>query len=309
MALGPVEITLAAIYALLVAATVTVAVLRRVRPAADLGELAARVRTWWVIVTVITLALLLGRTAVIGLFAFVSYLALKEYLSLIPTRRADRRVLFWAYLSIPVQYLWIGVSWYGMFIIFIPLYMFLFLPMRMVTVGETRGFLKAVGTLHWGLMITVFAVSHLAYLVTLPAAPGWPAAGRGVLLYLLILTEGNDVAQYLWGKALGRTRAAPTVSPGKTTAGLLGGLGTTTAVAVLLAPHLTPLSAAHAAMAGVIVSLGGFMGDLTISAVKRDVGVKDSGDTLPGHGGILDRLDSLTYAAPLFVHFLRFLYT
>ena len=257
----------------------------------------------------VTLALLLGRTAVIVLFAFVSYLALKEYLSLIPTRRADRRVLFWAYLSIPVQYLWIGVSWYGMFIIFIPLYMFLFLPMRMVTVGETRGFLKAVGTLHWGLMITVFAVSHLAYLVTLPAAPGWPAAGRGVLLYLLILTEGNDVAQYLWGKALGRTRAAPTVSPGKTTAGLLGGLGTTTVLAVLLAPRLTPLSVGHAALAGVIVSLGGFMGDLTISAVKRDVGVKDSGDALPGHGGILDRLDSLTYAAPLFVHFLRFLYT
>ena len=241
-------------------------------------------------------------------FALVSFLALKEYFSLIPTRRADRRVLFWAYLTIPLQYIWIAKAWYGMFIIFVPVYAFLFLPMRMVIIGETRNFLRAVGTLHWGLMTTVFSISHVAFLLVLPPEKNPAAAGAGLILFLVFLTQFNDVGQYIWGKMLGRHKVVPKVSPNKTWEGLIGGVATTTVLAALLASWLTPLDLKEAIFAGLLIGLSGFVGDVTISALKRDVGAKDSGSLLPGHGGILDRIDSLTYTAPLFFHFVYYLH-
>ncbi len=301
--------TLAGIYALLVVATVVVWALRKAKPAADFSELTARIRTWWVMVAVFTLAIVVSRAVSLIFFAFLSFLALKEYLSLISTRRSDRRVLFWAYFAILVQYYWVYSAWYGMFIVFIPVYMLLFLPMRMILVGETQGFLKAIGTLHWGLMVTVFSISHLAFLLVLPEEVNPHGGSAALVLYAVGLTQLNDVAQYLWGKSFGRRPVVPTVSPKKTIEGLLGGMATTIALAVVLAPWLTPFSRRDAVIAGVILSLGGFIGDVVISAVKRDLGIKDSGTLLPGHGGILDRVDSLTYTAPLFFHFVRYLYT
>lgn len=300
-------IGLGGIFVLLVVATIVVWLIRRAKPGVDLGDVPARIRSWWLMVAIFTFAMVLDRRVSLAFFALVSFLALKEYLSLIPTRRADRSVLLWAYLAIPVQYLWIGLEWYGMFIIWIPVYMFLFLPMRMVLIGTTEGFLRAAGTLHWGLMTTVFSVSHVAFLLVLPTEINPHGGGPALVLYLVFLTQFNDVAQFLWGKTLGRNKVVPTVSPGKTVEGLLGGLGTTVVLAVVLAPYLTPFTRGWAAIAGVIIGLGGFIGDVVISALKRDLGVKDSGDLLPGHGGILDRIDSLTYTAPLFFHFVYYL--
>ena len=296
------------VFGLLLVATAVVALLARRHPERNATELRLRVRTWWLIVAVFTAAVAFNKTVSIVVLAFVSFLAFKEYLSLIPTRRADHRVLLWAYLAIPFQYYWVGIAWYGMFIIFIPVYAFLFLPMRMVMIGETQGFLRAAGTLHWGLMITVFGLSHMAYLLALPDAANPAGASVGLLLYLVFLTEINDVAQYIWGKSFGRRKVTPTVSPNKTVEGMVGGVLTTTVLAVLLAPWLTPLSSLESVAAGALIGIAGFIGDVTISAVKRDIGVKDSGNTLPGHGGILDRLDSLTYTAPLFFHFIRYLH-
>ena len=300
-------IGLGGIFALLIVATAIVWIIRGAKPDLDLGDVPPRIRSWWVMVAVFTVAMVLDRTISLFFFAFVSFLALKEYLSLIPTRRADRSVLLWAYLAIPVQYLWIGLEWYGMFIIWIPVYMYLFLPMRMVLIGTTDGFLRAAGTLHWGLMTTVFSISHVAFLLVLSPEVNPNGGGPALVLYLVFLTQFNDVAQFLWGKAIGRRKVGPKVSPGKTVGGLLGGLGTTIVLAVLLAPYLTPFTRGWAATAGVIIGLGGFIGDIVISALKRDLGVKDSGDLLPGHGGILDRIDSLTYTAPLFFHFVYYL--
>jgi phosphatidate cytidylyltransferase len=217
-------------------------------------------------------------------------------------------VLFWAYLAIPVQYLWIGMRWYGMFIVFVPVFAFLLLPMRMVLIGETEGFLRAAGTLHWGLMATVFSLSHVAFLLVLPQGLNPHGGGPGLVLYLVFLTEFNDVAQYLWGRTLGRHKVIPKVSPGKTVEGLLGGVSTTIALAWLLAPWLTPFSTGEALLAGVVIGLGGFVGDVVISALKRDLHIKDSGTLLPGHGGILDRIDSLSYTAPLFFHLVWYLH-
>jgi len=300
--------TLAGIFTVLVLASAAVFGLTRARPEADFAELGARVRSWWVMAAIFGLALVLSRTVSLIFLGFVSFLALKEYLSLIPTRRADRRVLFWAYLAIPVQFYWVGIAWYGVFIIFIPVYMFLLIPVRMVIQGATEGFLRAVGTLHWGLMVTVFSLSHAAYLLVLPGAGNPGAGGAGLLLFLVVLTQANDVFQYLWGKALGRRPVLPKVSPNKTWEGLVGGVATTIVLAAGLSLVLTPFSLGHGLLAGAIIGLAGFCGDVTISAVKRDLGVKDTGGLLPGHGGVLDRVDSLTFTAPLFFHFTNYLY-
>jgi len=300
--------SLAGLYGLLGIASLAQFVLRQRHPEKDYTELSQRIRSWWVMVSVFTAAMLLSRTVSLVFFGFISFLALKEYLSIIPTRRADRRVLFWAYLAIPVQYYWIGIGWYGMFIIFIPVFMFLFLPLRMIIIGETQSFLRAIGTLHWGLMTTVFSISHVAFLLMLPAIDSSAAGGAGLVLYLVFLTQFNDVAQYIWGKLLGRHKVVPRVSPNKTWEGFDGGVATTTVLAVLLAPLLTPFDWPMAIAAGLIIGIAGFVGDVTISALKRDIGVKDSGSLLPGHGGILDRIDSLTYTAPLFFHFIHYFY-
>lgn len=259
-------------------------------------------------VIIFSVAILLSRNISISFFALISFLAFKEYTSLIPTRRADRRVLFWAYLAIPIQYLWVGYAWYGMFIIFVPVYMFLFMPMRMVLIGETKDFLRAAGTLHWGLMIMLFSISHLAFLLNL-SSPNHPEVhGAGLVLFLVILTQLNDVCQFLWGKSFGKHKIIPKVSPNKTWEGFVGGICTTSILAAILSQWLTPFSIYMGLLAGFIIGISGFIGDVVISSLKRDLGVKDSGSLLPGHGGILDRIDSLTYTAPLFFHFTYYLY-
>jgi phosphatidate cytidylyltransferase len=298
-----VRLVMAGILGLLVVASVVAWRLTKRGPAEKYLELVQRIRSWWVMVAVFAIAIAIDRRLSIAFFAFVSFLALKEYFSLIPTRRADRRVLFWAYLSIPLQYFWVYRGWYGIFIVFIPVWMALVVPARMVLIGETRDFLRAVGTIQWGVLTMVFGISHQAYLLVLP-----PEGGAALVLYLVVLTQLNDVAQYVWGKTLGRHKVVPTVSPNKTVEGLIGGIVTTTVLAVLLAPLLTPLTQAHTIAAGLMIGAGGFLGDITISAVKRDIGVKDAGTMLPGHGGVLDRINSLTFTAPMFFHFVRFYY-
>jgi len=300
--------SLAGLFLLLIIASSISFVLKKANPEKNYTELVQRVNSWWVMVSVFALAMVLDRTVSLFFFGLISFLALKEFLSIIPTRRADRRVLFWAYLSIPFQYYWVSQEWYGMFIIFIPVYIFLLLPMRMVIIGETRDFLRAAGTLHWGLMTLVFSISHIAYLLVLPENESFNAGGAGLVLFLVFLTQFNDVSQYVWGKLFGKHKIIPKVSPNKTWQGFLGGVFTTTLLAVLLSSWLTPLSLELAVAAGLIISIAGFIGDVTISALKRDIGVKDSGSLLPGHGGILDRVDSLTYTSPLFFHFIYYFY-
>ena len=315
-----VRLVLLGVFAVLLVASAVSIALIKLKPQKNWSELRARIRTWWVIAGLVAGSLLLSPQAAIWFFALVSFLALKEFFSLIPTRRADRRVMFWAYAAIPVQYAWIATGQYGMFIIFVPVYLFLLLPTRMILIGETKGFLQAIATVQWGLMGTVFFLSHATYLLVLNigehprVTPAWPDdqvshyPGPGLLLLLLILTQSNDVAQFMWGKSFGKHKISPTVSPNKTVEGFLGGLGTTVFLATLLGPAMTMFDYPRAAIAGLIIGVTGLLGDLNISALKRDLGVKDAGATLPGHGGVLDRIDSLIFTAPVFFHFVRFCY-
>ncbi|PQA89623.1 phosphatidate cytidylyltransferase [Hyphococcus luteus] len=297
---------IAVIYALLIAASVIVAVMKRKQPGAVTEELSRRVTSWWFMITIFSVAIVTNRVVSTVFLGFVTFLAFKEYLSLIPTRRVDRVILLFAYWAIPAQFLFAHLNSYGLFLTFIPVWMFLFLPMAMTLMGKTEGFLRAVGTLSWGLMITVFALSHTAMLLAADKSVAGPAGGAGLLLFLVALTQFNDVAQFTWGRLFGKHKIAPQVSPKKTWEGFLGGLGSTVVGAAIAGPFLTPMPFYYAGVAGAIIAVAGFLGDITISSFKRDLGVKDSGGLIPGHGGILDRVDSLIYAAPVFYHAMHF---
>ncbi len=270
-------------------------------------ELKDRMNSWWIIIGFFIVGAMLHTTAAMFFFGFLSYLALKEYFTLIPSRQTDRRVMFYAYLSIIPQYYFAGIGWYGMFIIWIPVFLFLFLPFRQILTGETKGFLENTSRVQWGLMMFVFGLSHLAYMITLKPLPGSTVGGTELVLYLVLLTELNDILQYIWGKSIGRRKIIPKVSPNKTVEGFLGAFVSIMFLAVIFS-FLTPFTWLEALIAGMIISWSGFIGDVVISMVKRDIGVKDSGNMLPGHGGILDRVDSLTYTAPLFFHYVYYLH-
>ncbi len=192
-----------------------------------------------------------------------------------------------------------------MFVLWIPLYMFLLLPAVLVLRGETRGFVSSSGQIHWGLMAFVFGLSHVPMLLRLPEGDIVGATGRELVLFLVFVVEAGDVSQYLWGKAVGRRKVMPQVSPNKTWAGLVGGIVTVSLLSTTLL-FLTPFNAWQIVVVTAITTVAGFFGDVVMSAVKRDFGVKDFGTLLPGHGGALDRVDSLVWAAPVFLHLTRF---
>lgn len=298
---------MAAIVLLLIIGTVVYLFLSRRNPNNDYRELKLRIRSWWMMIGIVFVVLHLPIQYTLMFIAFLSFMALKEFLSIVPTRMTDRRVIFWAYLSIPFQYYWLSMGWYGVYIIFIPIYMFLYLPMVAVLIGDTKGFIRSAGIIHWALMLTVFCISHMAYLLVLPSR-NLDAGSMGMLLFLLVFTQFNDVCQYVWGKNFGKHKIVPKVSPNKTWEGFIGGAATIMFTSYFVAPYLTPLASVQGLVAGMIIAFSGFIGDLVISSVKRDLQIKDTSQFIPGHGGILDRIDSLMFTAPLFFHYIYYLY-
>lgn len=257
-----------------------------------------------IIFTVAVCSCVVGAYLLIGL---LSYLALKEFFSFTPTRTTDRKVILWAYCSIPIQLYIIYSHWVVLFYLFIPLYVFLLITVRMVIASNTDGFLKSLATIQWGLMTSVYALGYLALILTIPFKYN-PAGGSvGLLFYILLITVTNDFMQMFCGKAFGKHKIIPKVSPNKTWEGFLGGVIATTIFSMVVAPFLTPFSSLQAAFAGFVLAIAGFFGDVAMSAVKRDMGVKDTSSLIPGHGGVLDRFDSLIFTAPLFFHYFAYI--
>jgi phosphatidate cytidylyltransferase len=267
--------------------------------------------SWWVIAVLVGGALLLGWQATAVLFALISFLALKEYLTLAPTRKEDRVIVLLAYLSVILNYGLIFVDGvlfedsYQVYLILVPVYLFLATAAAMAWIGRTDGYLATVGIVHWGVVVCVYNLGYVAFLMRTPDSEA-PAGAAGLVFFLLFITQLNDVAQYCWGKALGRRKITPKVSPNKTWEGAIGGWLTSAGVFYLLAPYFTPLTPPQAAVMGVVVPMAGFFGDITMSAIKRDLGVKDTSRLIPGHGGALDRLDSLTFTAPIYFHLMAY---
>lgn len=300
------------VFAVLTAAS-ALGFLLRARPGAEasramLDNLNARLRAWWAMLVLLALAFWIGRLGVILLFAFISFQCLREFISLTYTRRGDHFALLSGFfVFLPLQYILIATNWYGLFTVLIPVYAFLLIPIFAAVHEDTTRFLERMAKLQWGLMICIYSISHVPALMTLEI-PGY--AGRNALLvvFLLLTVQSSDVFQYVWGKLLGRHRLAPRISPSKTVEGLVGGVLTATAVGAALW-WITPFTPWQAALMALTVNILGFFGGFVLSAIKRDRGVKDWGTLIEGHGGMLDRVDSISFSAPIFFHLVRWGWT
>jgi phosphatidate cytidylyltransferase len=272
------------------------------------GNLNARIKAWWVMVALIGLAFALGKAGVIALFGLASFAALREFLTLTRTRRGDHLALAAAFFVVlPLQYYLISIEWYGLYSILIPVYVFLLLPIVAALRGDTANFMRRIAEVQWGLMISVYCVSHVPALTTLPI-PGFADRSLLLIAFLILVVQSSDVLQYVWGKLLGRHQIAPSLSPSKTVEGFAGGVASATLLGAALW-WITPFSPWQAAIMALVINLMGFCGGLVMSAIKRDRGVKDWGQMIEGHGGMLDRLDSVIFAAPIFFHLTRYWWT
>jgi phosphatidate cytidylyltransferase len=299
------------VLALLVVASIAGWILgRRVTSAsgrATVDNINARIRAWWVMAAIFLVALTTGTVASIALFTLMSFLALREFVTLVPTTRGDHRALFWSFFIVtPVQYSLIWLQWYGLFSILIPVYVSIFLAIRLALAGDTERFLERAATHQWALMICVYFVSYVPALLML-RIPGYERQGPKLMFFLVLVVQLSDVLQYVWGKSLGSRPVAPSISPNKTWEGLVGGLASATALGAAVW-WATPFSPAAAALMAFVLTTMGFAGGLIMSAIKRDRGVKDYGALIGGHGGMLDRIDSLCFAAPIFFHLIRYFY-
>jgi phosphatidate cytidylyltransferase len=273
-----------------------------------MANVMARIATWWVLCAVFAFSLALGGGAVVVLFALLSFLALREFITLMPTDRADHRtLLLTCFVITPLQYYLIAIGWYGLFSILIPVYAFLVIPSRNALAGETRHFLERTSMVQWALMVCTYCLSYAPALLML-YIPGYVGHNVKLLFYFLMVVQLSDVFQYVWGKLLGRHPIAPQVSPNKTWEGFLGGVGTAILIGTAL-NWLTPFNRWQALGMSTVITLMGFAGGLTMSAIKRDRGVKDYGTLVIGHGGVLDRIDSICFSAPVFFHLTRYFFT
>jgi len=300
------------VLALLVIATLVGQWLRlRVRSEAGaktVQNLNARTKAWWFMVIIFLLAMLTGSVGTVILFGLTSFLALREFITLTPTKLGDHRTLFWVFFLItPLQYWLVASGWYGLFVVMIPVYAFLFVPLRSALVGDCERFLERAAKIQWGLMICVYCVSHAPALLFLKI-PGYEGQNGKLLFYFVLIVQISDVLQYVWGKTVGRRKIAPLVSPNKTWGGFLGGVATATLIGAGLwwATPFTPWQSAGMSLA---ITFMGFAGGLVMSAIKRDRGVKDYGTLIEGHGGVMDRIDSICFAAPVFFHMTRYFFT
>jgi phosphatidate cytidylyltransferase len=266
-----------------------------------------RIKAWWVMVILIGIAFLFGKIGVIVLFAAASFTALREFVTLTETRRGDHYALLAAFFVIlPLQYILIGAGWYGLYSIFIPVYAFLLMPIIAAIRGDTTRFMDRIAVAQWALMLAVFCLSHVPALLTLNI-PGYEGRGLLLIAFLVLVVQSSDVLQYVFGKLYGERKIKPSLSPSKTWEGFVGGVAAASLIGSALW-WITPFAVWQALLMALVINLMGFLGGLVMSAIKRDRGVKDWGHMIEGHGGVLDRLDSVIFAAPVFFHLTRYFF-
>jgi phosphatidate cytidylyltransferase len=272
---------------------------------ATIDNLNARTRAWWVMVAVLAACFLLGPTATLVLFAVASVFALREFVTLTPTRPGDHMPLVACfYVMLPVQYWLIWYGWYGLFAVFLPVYGFLSLPVLMAMSGDTDGFLERVTKIQWGVLITVYCISYVPAILLLDVH-GDADQKLLLIIYLLLVVQISDVLQYVFGKLFGKHAIAPRVSPSKTVEGFIGGGLSAIGIGTALW-RITPFTPLQACAMSAVIVISGFLGGLSLSAAKRSLGAKDWGSMIEGHGGMLDRFDSVSFAAPVFFHLCRY---
>ena len=302
---GEIQIVISIILGILVLSSLLFGIWGMFSSSAGLTELKTRTKSWWIMATLFLLAAVISPIITYIGIGFLSFAALREFYSVIQLRKSDRVGMLWCYLAIPIQYYLAYMGWYGLFIIFIPVFMFIWIPFVLVLAGETKMIMTSMAGLPTSLMLCVFGLSHMAYLISLPELPDFNAGGKGLLLFLIFITQINDVMQFIWGKLLGRHKILPKVSPNKTWEGFIGGMLSSIVIGYFMS-FLTPLNDWQVILVSFMIAGVGFIGDVVVSAIKRDMGVKDMGEAIPGHGGVLDRIDSLSMTTPIFFHLVYF---
>ena len=265
----------------------------------------ARLLGWWGMIVVYLCSTLLGQSSTYVLFGLSSFWALREFITLTPTRLADHRALFLSFfVVIPVHYYLLAIGWYNFFIVFIPVYAFLILPARSAVVGDCEKFLERAAKIQWGLMVCVYCLSYTPAILTLDI-PDYEGQTAKLLFWFVLVVEANDVLQFLWGQTIGRHKIAPKVSPNRTWEGFVGGTACAIALGVALY-KVTPFTPSEAAWMSLAITMMGFAGGITMSAIKRDRGIRAFGTGLAGQGGVLDRIEAICFAAPIFFHLARY---
>jgi len=297
----------------LTAATVVGQMLRRqteigVNPAV-VEQFNLRIRSWWLLTAMLAVGSLSDSPQVtVWLFAGLSFWALREFVTLTPTRVADHRTMFWVFFVFtPLHFYLVAKGLYEAYTVMIPVYAFLFIPARTALAGDFKRYLERCATIQAGLMICVYSLSHAPALLSLDIEVAHEKYNSfRLLLFFFIIVALSDAFHYVCEKLLGKHPIAPAISQNKTWEGFLGGMGSASLCGMALY-GTTPFEPAEAAMMAAIISSMGYAGGLTMSAIKRDRGVKDYGTLLVGHPGVLDRIDSICFAAPVFYHVTRYL--
>lgn len=284
------------------------------------GKFNQRVTFWFMISVLLAVSLLLGRIPTVILFGLLSFWALREFITMTPTRRGDHRTLFWVFLGFtPLQYVLVAMDQYDLFTVVIPVYASLFIPGRIAFTGDRENFLERSAKIQFGLLICVYALSHAAALLNLNFVSWdpmqekeipWSGQSAGVLLFFMIIVQVSEALHFVWDRLFGKHIIASDINETKTWEGLIGAAISSAVIGILL--HLLPITPFQwygAALMAVVISVMASSGSMTMSAIKRDRGVKDYGSLVQGHVGILDRIDSICFAAPIYFHLIRFFLT
>lgn len=292
------------IFSLLVFFSVIFFTWNKIKPSKGMHEIVLRIYSWWVIFALITSAFLLPHDFATIIVAVLTFVSLREFLTKLSVTKHFRKTLVYVYLTIPIQFYLAKHGTHYSFNTFIPVIMFFIIPMRNITIGRYEKYLEFNGKVFWALMLIVYGFSLLSFLRYQTTIKNYDGGQELIILLVIFLTQFNDVLQFLWGKSIGRNKLSPVISPNKTVEGFLGAALTMGLITYSLSSYLPFETEIEAALFGVGLSIFGLFGDLNMSAVKRDLGVKDMDDLIPGHGGILDRLDSLSFTLPFTVHYL-----
>ena len=301
-----------------------------------------RVQAWWLMYSVLAAGFLLGRVPTVVLIGLIAFWALREFISMTPTRRGDHSALFWVFFVFtPAQFVLVGMgrAYYPVYSIMIPVFASLLIPARITLSSDAKRFLERYAKIHVGLMICVYSLSFAAAVLDVEIPPeraadvGASAGGEtqdepaatepeaaepdsvvnvgagsvearspaGLLFYLVLIVQLADVFQYAWGRLLGKRVIAANINASRTWEGLVGGVATAAVCGVLFS-WITPFSWWGSSIMSMILAVMGAAGGMTMSAIKRDRGVTDYGTLVQGHAGVLDRIDSLCFAAPVFYH-------
>jgi phosphatidate cytidylyltransferase len=272
-----------------------------------IGSIWRTYRSWLVMVPLVLVVLVAGRVATIVSVAVLAVCAFREFARATGLCR-DAWVTGAVYVGIAavtasslVEDPWEHVpGWYGLFMA-LPVYVVCLILIVPIIRNRTSGQLQSSALAVLGFIYVGWMFSHVGFLANSPHAYGY-------LLFLLLAVEINDVAAFTWGKLVGRRKLRAAISPNKTWGGAIGALAFSMALPWLLRFSFPHFGWPQLVLAGLIVGVGGQLGDLTLSMIKRDLGVKDMGSLIPGHGGLLDRVDSLIFTAPLFFHMVRWFY-